>query len=224
MLGLIAALVCSSQIANAKEIVFTTYNMCPLQGEVDDYSMADLKGCIAQKVVKRGKKKYPIYIYVDSPGGGVYAGLKFVEFIKTVPNVHTVTSFAASTAAGIVQANPGKRYGVGMNIMMFHRASGSVSGQFENGELEQRLAMWKQIVRSMEEDNAKRVGMTLQQYKDRIVNEWWTFGSDSVKQNTIDEIVTVKCSHALAAKKSVEKVITFFGEFEETVYACPLLN
>lgn len=221
---LILAAVCGLQIANAKEIVLTTYNVCNLQTEVDDYSMAELKGCIAEKVVKRGKKSYPIYIYVNSPGGSVYDGLKFIEFIKSVPNVHTVTSFAASMAAGIVQATPGKRYAVGTNIMMFHRARGSVSGQIESGEVEQRLALWKSIIRSMEEENAKRLGLSVQDYKDKIVNEWWTFGSDSVAQNTVDEIVTVKCSHALAAKKTVEKVITFFGEFEETIYACPLLN
>lgn len=225
MKGLILALICFFSVsAYATEVVFTTYNMCAIEGEIDGYSMSETKACLAEKVIKRKNKNYPIYLYINSPGGSVYDGLKFIEFAKTIPNLHTVTSFAASMAAGIVEGLPGKRYGVENNIMMFHRATGSVSGQLEDGELEVRLKLWKQIIRSMEQTNADRIGITLQDYKSRILNEWWTFGQDSISTNVLDQIVVAKCSTKLASTSRVEKVLTFFGEFEETVYDCPLLN
>ena len=97
---------CSVSIANA--ITLTTKNSCTLEGEVDPESMKQLKACVAKKVMLRNGQKYPIYIYLISPGGSVYSGLRFISFVKTLNNVHTITEFAASMAAAIVQGNPGK--------------------------------------------------------------------------------------------------------------------
>jgi len=83
---------------------------------------------------------------------------------------------------------------------MAHRARGSVSGQFESGELEQRLAMWKKIVRKMEQTNADRMQISLDEYKKRVKDEWWSFGQDLIKDNMVDRIVPVKCSALLVEK------------------------
>lgn len=219
-----AIMVCSSQIANAKEIVLTTNNVCVIDKDVDGASMATAKLCLADKIATRRGRKYPIYLYINSGGGSVYAGLQFIQFAKTLNNVHTVSNFAASMAAAIVEHLPGKRYITEMGIMMFHRARGGVKGQFEDGELESRLKLWKTIVRKSEKIQSKRIGITLKEYKKRIVNEWWLVGDEAVEQNVVDEMAVVKCSAKLSKQFIEENVRTIFGSYKAKKSKCPLLN
>lgn len=225
MKGLVTLIItiCGLQIANAKDIKLTTYNVCTLNEIVDDESMASVKDCLVKQVIKRGKKRYPLYLYLNSPGGSIYSGLRFIEFAKTIPNLHTITEFSASMAAAIAQGIPGKRYITNNGIFMFHRARGGVQGQFEDGELEKRLKLWKKIVRDMEQMQADRIGISLAKYKKLRKDEWWLYGKENLEQNTADYKVGVKCSLKLMSKKIKKRVATLFGTMEYEESACPIL-
>ena len=219
-----AIMVCSSQIANAKEILLTSKNHCALQSLVNFKSMQKLKFCLADKAIIRHGRDYPIYLVVDSGGGEIYWGLRFIEFAKTINNIETVSIYAASMASAIVQAIPGKRYGTENALVMFHRARATFKGYFEDGEVETQLALWKKIVRKMESVNASRIGITLMDYKYRVVNEWYLYAEDNIGQNTLDEIIVAKCSKRLIEKRRTVTVKTFFGSYRRTISACPLVN
>jgi len=222
---IIAAIMAGSvQYAEAKEIVFTTSNLCVIDREISKATMRKTKVCLVDKVFKRRGKKYPIYIYIDSPGGGIYSGVKFVEFAKNIRNLHTVTSYAASMAAGIVQQLPGKRYVVDTGLFMFHRAYGSFSGIMETGELESKIALWKRIVRQSEAKQADRIGITLSEFKSRLVNEWWLYGNESVSENVADEVVNVSCSIKLAKQTYRVKIRGILGNYTVKYSRCPLIN
>lgn len=224
MKGFILAAFLFASTASAKDLVLKTNNVCVIDTAIDAVSVQAAKNCLAEKVIKRRGRNYPIYLYLNSPGGSIYSGLKFIEFAKTIPNLHTITSYSASMAAAIVEHLPGKRYITETGIMMFHRARGRVGGQIESGELERRLKFWKKIIRKSEKVQAKRIGITLKEYKSRIKDEWWLYGEDSVNAGVSDEVVVVKCSIPLSQKKV--KVITrsVFGSSEKEVSACPLLR
>lgn len=217
-------IVCGLQTANAKAPFLTTYNTCALEGQVDSDSMYNLKKCIDNHVKTRAKKNYPLYIYVNSGGGSIHAGLRFISYAKTVKNLHTITEYAASMAAAIVQGIPGKRYMVEHGVMMFHRARGGFEGQFGTGELESRLKLWQSIVESMERMQAKRIGISLKDYQQRRMNEWWLYSFMAVDANTVDRIVSPVCSVQLSAKRKRIKEVTIFGTYFYEVSACPLVN
>lgn len=206
------------------KVVLTTYNSCTLDQQVDANTMRDLKLCLVDKVAHRRGRSYPIYIYLNSPGGSIYDGINFLSFAKTIKNLHTITQFSASMAAAISQGIPGKRYMTENGIYMFHRAKGSFSGQFEDGELESRLKMWKSIVRNMEQMQADRIGITLEDYKKKRLNEWWLYGKDAVKQNVSDGAVRVLCSKKLINQKRTVVVHSLFGSREIEKSNCPLVN
>lgn len=216
--------VCSLQFANPASPFLTTYNACALEGPVDTNSMYELKKCLDEKVKRRGKKKYPLYLYVNSGGGSIHAGLRFISYAKTVPNLHTITEYAASMAAAIVQGIPGERLIVEHGVMMFHRARGGFRGQFGEGELESRLKMWQAIVKSMERMQSKRIGISLKEYQAKRMNEWWLYSYMAIEQNTADKIVSPHCSVQLSDKRKTVKQITFFGSYEYEVSQCPLVN
>lgn len=213
-----------SSPALANDVVLTTKNTCTLDESVNDDSMFVLEKCLIDKVITRGKKNYKIYLVLNSPGGSIYSGLRFIDFAKNIKNLETVTIYSASMAAAIVEHLPGKRHILSSGIVMFHRAKGTISGQFGNGELESRLKLWQKIVKKSEENQAKRIGITLKSFRKKIKDEWWLYGDDAVKNNVVDSVSNVKCSFKLANTFRKKKIKTFFGIRTIEVSACPLVN
>ena len=220
---LIALLLFFALNSEAK-IVLNTYNTCSFEGPVTMESVQDVKLCLVDKVTRRHGKDYPIYLYMNSGGGSIYDGLNFIAFAKTIKNLHTITQFSASMAAAITQLLPGKRYVVENGIFMFHRAKGAFKGQFEDGELEQQLKLWKEIVRDMEQKQADRIGITLADYKKKRLNEWWLYGKSAVIEKVADQVETVSCTQGLIHKKVKIVVNGFFGSDTIVKSLCPLVN
>lgn len=217
-------LICGFQTANAGDLILTPNNHCSIEEQVTNESMQKAKFCLADKAAQRATRHYPLYLVLNSGGGSIYAGIRFISFAKTIKNLHTVTIYAASMASGIVEALPGKRYMTENGVYMFHRARGSFEGYFEDGELESQLAMWKSIVRKMETDNSKRIGITLRDYKEKVVREWWLYGQQAIDKNVADEIRQVKCSYSLIKARKTRTVKTLFGSYKVVESKCPLTN
>jgi len=209
----------------AKNIELTPDNMVVFRNEVSDESVSKAQLDLAKKVAKRGTKSYTIYLVLDTPGGSISSGLNFIEFAKTVPNLETITLFAASMGSAIVEALPGKRNIIDSGILMFHRAAGGVEGQFEDGELESRLAFYKKWVRNMETVNANRLNITLDAYKAKVKDEYWVSGKDAVTDKAADEVVNIVCSDSLL-NTSITETFVFMGMFQIEVKfnACPLIK
>lgn len=221
---IVAALLAVSLSAQARTIELSSKNSVTFRGEVDDNSAAEVQIQLINLVAKRGTDAYPIYLVLDSPGGSIDAGLNFIEFTKTIPNLETVTLFAASMASAIVEQLPGKRLITENGILMFHRAKGGLQGQFEDGELESRLALYKTMVRCMEQKAATRMNMSLATYKSAVKDELWILGSESVSKKAADEVVNVTCSLELVNKPVVE-IINFLGmSFKVEYNGCPLIK
>ena len=221
---LVALFTAFTMQAQPRHIEFNSKNLVAIQGEIDDETISEAQIKLLQLVTLRGSATYPIYIGLDSPGGSISSGLDFIEFAKVYRNVETVTLFAASMAAGIVEALPGKRYILDSGTLMFHRARGGVEGQFESGELESRLSYYKDLVRSMELANANRMQMSLDTYKSQVKDELWIFGQNAVSKKAADEVVTISCTTELAGKSNA-KTINFFGlTFNVELNACPLIK
>lgn len=208
-------------VKNSNTITLTPENTVTFRGVVDAVSVGKVMGEIADK-----RKEYSgtIYLVMDSPGGSIYAGNVFIEYIKTVPKIKTISLFAASMAHGIVQATPGERLITSTGIMMAHRASGSFQGQFEEGEVESQLKLWKSIVRQLEKSNASRIGISLEEYKKKVVNEWWSYGSEAVEEHVADREVRVECSEELINSRYEETIVSFFGSYTIEYSECPVFK
>lgn len=208
----------------AATIKLTTGNTVNFRGAVDGQSITSAQIKLSELISQRGKAGYPIYLVFDSPGGSIVAGDAFIQFAKMLPNVHTISIFAASMASGIVEAMPGRRYVTHNGIMMFHRASGTFQGQFESGEIEQQLEFFKKVVREMEMRNASRMLMTLEAYKDKVKDEYWLYGNDAVEKKAADELVNLECSPDLIKKRENSLVQSLFGSFNVSWSGCPLFR
>ena len=101
-----------------------------LGGPIDD-SVANV--VIAQLLFLSAEDpKKDIYLYINSPGGSVSAGLAILDTMNFVkPDIATVTvGIAASAAAVILSAGKkGKRFALPNSEVMIHQVMGGVEGQ-----------------------------------------------------------------------------------------------
>jgi len=210
--------------ALAESIKLSDANTVMLRGEINGQSVTAAQVDLFLKVLKRGDATYPIFIVLDTPGGSVYAGGTFIDYCRTLKNVHTITLFAASMGSAIVQGCGGERLITASGIHMYHRAAGGFEGQFETGEVESRLAFWKSVVRAMEVANATRLSMSLDDYKAKVLNEWWMLGEAAVAVKSADRVVNISCDDELTKTINSETVEVLIYTFKVKRSGCPLFR
>lgn len=215
MRNLIAALFLVSNLAKAEVVELTKENSHVLYGEVNDGSVNEAIIALSRPEVK--------YLVLTSPGGSVDAGNRLISWLPNKPNLICIANFAASMAFATLQACP-TRYVVGSSIIMQHQMSIAIGPL----PLTQFDTLYKGILRSAKiayKREAKRLGLTLKEYLDKIQSDFWMFtGEDAVNQRAADKIVTVKCSTEMLEEKGSTETMTIFGPVPVSFPLCPSLR
>lgn len=207
----------------AKDILLTNKNTVSLLGPVDDQSVSELMQQLG-KLSQEGDKKDPIYLVLNTPGGGVFAGLELMQYVNTLRRpVHAVANYAASMGFHILQNSP-KRYVTKYATIMSHRASGGFSGDIPQ-QVTSRLNHIIDLVNKMDEDVIKRTGnkYTKESYMELIRDEYYAVGSNAIRDGFADEVVTLKCDDSLNTFRNVTIQILVF-QVEAQVSNCPLIT
>lgn len=132
-----------------------------------------------------------IQIYINSPGGSVYAGLGIydtMQFIK--PDVATIcTGMAASMGAVLLCAGEkGKRSALPHSRVMIHQPMGGTQGQASDIEITAR-----EIVTLKEELYniiAKHSGQTYDKVYEDSDRDYWMKADKALEYGMIDEVLT----------------------------------
>jgi len=132
-----------------------------------------------------------IQIYINSPGGSVYAGLGIydtMQFIK--PDVATIcTGMAASMAAVLLCAGQkGKRSGLTHSRVMIHQPMGGAQGQASDIEITAR-----EIIKLKEELYqiiAKHSGQKYDKVYEDSDRDYWMKADKALEYGMIDEILS----------------------------------
>ena len=132
-----------------------------------------------------------IQIYINSPGGSVYAGLGIydtMQFIK--PDVATIcTGMAASMAAVLLCAGEkGKRSGLTHSRVMIHQPLGGAQGQASDIEITAREIIT--LKKELYEIIAKHTGQTYEKVHDDSDRDYWMKADKALEYGMIDEILT----------------------------------
>lgn len=131
-----------------------------------------------------------ISIYINSPGGGVYAGLGIydtMQFIK--PDVNTIcTGIAASMAAVLLCAGEkGKRSGLPHSRVMIHQPLSGAQGQASDIEIAAKEVL--KIKDELYHIISKHSGQTFDKVYDDSDRDYWMKAPDAKKYGMIDEIL-----------------------------------
>lgn len=131
-----------------------------------------------------------ISIYVNSPGGGVYAGLGIydtMQFIK--PDVATIcTGMAASMGAVLLCAGAeGKRSALPHSRVMIHQPLGGAQGQASDIEITAREIL--KLKDELYQIIAKHSGQTMEKVHHDSDRDYWMIAQEAKAYGMIDEVL-----------------------------------
>jgi ATP-dependent protease ClpP protease subunit len=163
----------------------------------------------------------PLYLFINSPGGLVEAGLRFIDVVTALKRkVHTI-SLGSYSMAFIISQMFNDRYLTPYGIMFSHSVSGGFSGQMP-GSLESRFNFDRKRYDEVHKKVADRAGMSLGEYRDKILRELWLGSNDAIQSGFADEVVLVKCGSSM--KGTTKRTVYAWGAKIDVEFAkCPLI-
>lgn len=132
----------------------------------------------------------PIYLYINSPGGSISAGLAIYDTMKSVKSeVATVCQgIAASMAAVILSGgNKGKRFILPHGEVMIHQPSTGMEGKASDLMISMKhLEQNRQVLTQILAQNCQRSEEEIQQ---NITADYWMNASDAVTYGIVDSVI-----------------------------------
>ena len=132
-----------------------------------------------------------IQLYINSPGGGVYAGLGLYDTMQFVtPDIATIcTGMAASMAAVLMAAGaPGKRSALTHSRIMMHQPSAGAMGQASDVEI--TVNEVRKIKVELYDILANHTGQTTEKIAKDSNRDYWMTADEAKAYGLIDEVLT----------------------------------
>ena len=136
-------------------------------------------------------KTKDIQIYINSPGGSVYAGLGIYDTMQFInPDVATIcTGIAASMAAVLLCAGQdGKRSGLPHSRVMIHQPLGGAQGQASDIEITAREII--KLKKELYEIIAKHSNQSYDKVYEDSDRDYWMKALEAKEYGMIDEVLT----------------------------------
>jgi len=197
-------------------ITLTKDNHVTLRGDIEDKLIDDT---ILE--IERSKQKN-LYLFIESNGGSVFAGIKLLEYLDHTDKKITCIANTAISMAHQIMQHCQIRAGTPTNIMMQHRMSSAAKGSIN--VMEGLLNVFTKLEAHLNETSAARIGVTLEYFVQKTTAEWWTFGKESRELNMVDKILAVKCSADLYSTTYKRRVAQDGVYFSVLVNGCPLVS
>ncbi len=141
--------------------------------------------------LESSEPKKDIIMYINSPGGGVYAGLGIYDTMQYIrPEVATIcTGLAASMGAVLLAAGEaGKRSALPHSRIMIHQPLGGSQGQASDMEISLKQII--EVKKDLYEILAKHSGKTFKQIEKDSDRDYWMRAAEAKKYGLVDEVLT----------------------------------
>ena len=160
-----------------------------LAGEVRDEMANSI--CAQMLLLAAEDPEKDIYLYINSPGGSVTAGMAIYDTMHYIKNdVATVAmGMAASMGQFLLTAgHPGKRYATPNARILMHQPLGGIGGTATDIRIQaEQMAITKQ---TMSELKAKHTGQPLEKIIADSDRDNWFNAKDALAYGFIDHIAT----------------------------------
>ncbi|HEV8082083.1 MAG TPA: ATP-dependent Clp protease proteolytic subunit [Chitinophagaceae bacterium] len=131
-----------------------------------------------------------VQLYINSPGGGVYAGLGLYDTMQFVsPDIATIcTGMAASMAAVLMCAGAaGKRSALKHSRIMMHQPSAGAAGQASDVEI--TVNEVRKVKRELYEILSNHTGQTIEKVTKDSNRDFWMTADEAKDYGLIDEVL-----------------------------------
>lgn len=131
-----------------------------------------------------------VQLYINSPGGGVYAGLGLYDTMQFVnPDIATIcTGIAASMSAVLMAAGAaGKRSALKHSRIMMHQPSAGAAGQASDVEI--TVNEVRKIKQELYEILSNHTGQTVEKVAKDSNRDFWMTAFEAKDYGLIDEVL-----------------------------------
>jgi len=164
----------------------------PVDDQVADSIVAQLLFLDAEDPEK------DIQLYINSPGGSVYAGLAIYDTMQQIrPDVGTICfGLAASMGAFLLSGGAkGKRMALPSSRIMIHQPLGGAQGQAVEIEIQAREILY--IKSRLNTMLAEHTGQPLEQIAEDTERDFFMSAEDANNYGLIDQVITRPASSAI---------------------------
>jgi ATP-dependent Clp protease protease subunit len=133
-----------------------------------------------------------IQMYINSPGGSVYAGLGMYDTMQFVtPDIATIcTGMAASMAAVLMSAGAkGKRTALKHSRIMLHQPSGGAGGQASDIQI--TVNEVKKLKNELYEVLAYHTGQPIEKVAADCSRDYWLTATEAKEYGLVDEVLLI---------------------------------
>ncbi|BAT72031.1 ATP-dependent Clp protease, proteolytic subunit [Thermosulfidibacter takaii ABI70S6] len=131
-----------------------------------------------------------IYLYINSPGGSVTAGLAIYDTMQYVkPDVSTICiGQAASMAAVLLAAGAkGKRYALPHSRIMIHQPMGGFQGQAKEIEIHAKEIL--KLKETLENILAKHTGQPIDKIRQDTDRDYFMSAEEAKEYGIVDQVI-----------------------------------
>lgn len=131
-----------------------------------------------------------IYIYINSPGGSVYAGLAIYDTMQQIkPDVSTICyGIAASMGAFLLSGGAkGKRLGLPNSRIMIHQPLGGAQGQASDIEIQAKEILY--IKKRLNEILAEHTGQPIDKISLDTERDFYMTSLEAKEYGLIDDVI-----------------------------------
>ena len=159
-----------------------------LGGQVDE-EIANL--IVAQLVhLESDDPDKDIHLYINSPGGSVYAGLAIYDTMQFIrPDVQTICYGIAMSAGSLILTGgaKGKRMALPNSRILIHQPSAGFEGQSTDIEIHAREIL--NIRRRIDEIYAQHTGQPIEQVHSDMERDRFFKSTEAVEYGLIDRVI-----------------------------------
>ena len=144
----------------------------------------------------------PAYMYINSPGGIVTAGLAIydtVQYIKTQVSTICVGQAASFGALLLAAGEKGKRFALPNARIMIHQPLGGAQGQATDIEIQTKEIV--RIKKLLNEILAKHTGQALAKVEKDSDRDYYMGAAEALEYGIIDEVINSKGNPAQKKQK-----------------------
>ena len=142
-----------------------------------------------------------IYLYINSPGGSVSAGLAIFDTMRFIkPDVSTLcTGLAASMGAFLLAAGAkGKRFSLPNSRIMIHQPLGGVQGQASDIEIHAREILY--LRERLNQVLAEQTGQPIEKIEKDTDRDNFLSAADAASYGLIDKVLVNRAEVSTDAK------------------------
>lgn len=132
-----------------------------------------------------------ISIYINSPGGSVYAGYGIYDTMQYIgSDVSTICTGVAASMASIllVAGTKGKRYALPHSRVMIHQPLGGMQGQASDMEIAAREIL--KVKKELYDILAKHSGQSIEAIERDSDRDYWMTAPEAVSYGMVDQVLT----------------------------------